>query len=412
MSILMKTDSQPRYAVIRAITILLIGCLALPGAAFAVGINTSKIPKTKQYAPEPQEKFEARTKEFRNEKPFGDENLSYSLRLPEGWSDGSREGDVPKEGDAELSRSVPDILGRYVSPAKNFARSVITVEAQYLGSEISAQNWFVNLILKSGVSLTGLREISPHEAEALYVQLQGDETSVVRARVLIDGPRVILIRYYLPQENYDEDKAEQAQLLAGFRLLAPSGGRIEKEEQYGFLDQSYFNYPGSWTLKEQSILSIERMGAGLVQETIVKNKTVMSGQIKISLVSRLLNTTLAQEVAAFRQGVKIKDYTIGPMIEEITYNFNPSIKTGKAQVYKLIPNDPVNMKPYEFVVTVMQGDDYYYITSLITTSREEDFFAWARNMEVMRIVNESMRRNNTAADAEPNDPYFDYLKNP
>jgi hypothetical protein len=248
------------------------------------------------------------------------------------------------------------------------------------------------------------------EIEALYVALENDVTYVVRTRVIINGSRLVVVRYYLPQENYEEEKVLQAQVMSSFRLLQPSKERIETQETYGFLDQSYFNYPKSWTLKEKSILSIERMSALLTQEMTDRKTQILEGHIKIKVISRLLKTTLAQEIENFRKDLKIPHYSVGKLIENVDYTYDPSIRIGKAQLYRLEPDDKVNMQAYEFLVTVMQGDDYYYITSLITPSREQDFYTWAKNMEAARIVNETMRRNNLIIQYDPNDPYFDYLK--
>ena len=313
-----------------------------------------------------------------------------------------------------LSARVLGIVGRYVGAPVNLVRSYITIEAQTLNYEISAQNWFVNFILSNGFSLTALTEKNSREVEALYVQVEGDQTFVVRTRVVLNGQNLMVIRYYLPQENYETEHAQQEQVMSSFRLLLPVNEKIEKQAQYGFLDQSYFNYPESWALKEKNILSVERMSAVLFQAKQEnegkKRLIILEGHIKINVISRLLKTTLQQEIETFRANLKIPNYTVGKLIEQIQYDYDTSIKSGQAQVYTLTPSDPINMQEYEFLVTVMEGEDYYYITSMITPSRQEDFYTWAQNMEAAKIINESMRRNNISLEYDPNDPYFDYLK--
>lgn len=384
--------------------------LAVGAPAYAIGIDLSKIPKVKVYEYMPPAQFEAVTKEVAERNPYDDALLSYKIRLPKKWTDNvqkTQKGFSKESG--VLNANVLDIIARYIGAPKNLVRSHITVEAQVMTYEISAQNWFVNFILSNGFSLTSLTEKSPREVEAMYVAVEKDQAYAVRARIIINGPRLIMVRYYLPQENYEEEKVEQAQIVDSFALGNYSKERIEKQEEYGFLDQSYFNYPESWILREKSILSIERMSAMLYQESKDEEKSVLEGHIKISVVSRLLKTTLAQEINAFKGALKIPHYTIGPLIETVKYKYDPSVKSGQAQIYELVPDDKVRLKSYELLVSISQGDDYYYITSLITASREQNFYSWARNMEAARIVNETMRRGNTVK-VDPNDPYFDYLK--
>ena len=394
---------------LKFIAVVAISCLlSMPG--MAAGIDITKIPKVAKYQTD-QKKFEAATKEVEQVAPYDDELMSYSLRLPKRWTNNIQTPPGEREGTSlQVSETVLGILGKYIGAPKNLQRSSLVVEGQGLAYEVSAMNWFINFILLNGFSLTAMTEISSKEIVALYVQVEGDQTFVVRTRVVINGNRLVMVRYYLPQENYNEEKGEQAQIVDSFKLLKPSEDSIEKHETYGFLDQSYFSYPESWKLKERSILSIERMSALLYQERKDGRASVLEGHIKINVISRLLNTTAAQEVAEFRKNLKIKDYSVGVMLENVKYNFDPSIKTGSAQVYKLNAADPVNMKSYEILVAVLQGEDYYYITSMITPSREQDFYSWARNMEAAKIINESMRRNNIRLEYDPNDPYFDYMK--
>lgn len=418
MSISTKTAAPRKSAMVEMmirkagvfLIALILGAALQIAPAKAIGIDLTKLPKVKEYEPLPKEKLEKDSKRVNEAAPYNETKMAYELRLPKNWTNNIQT--PPVNSDAQkpiLSDTVLGILGRYIGAPKNLLRSYVVVEGQGMNYEISTAHWFVNFILLNGFSLTALTEKSPTEIEAMYVQVDKDQTYIVRARVMVNGNRLIMVRYYLPQENYEEEKAQQGQVIQTFKLLNPTGERIEKQNTYGFLDQSYFSYPVSWNLKEKSILSIERMSAILYQERLDGKESILEGHLKINVVSRLLKTTLAQEVDTFRKGLKIKDYKIGQLIENVKYNYDPSIKHGKAQSYRLDPLDAVNMQPYEILVTVMQGDDYYYITSLISPSREHDFYGWARNMEAARIINESIRRSNMPK-FDPNDPYYDYLK--
>lgn len=414
MSISTKTGS-PRKLFARILPfIFLFAALVLSAPlahAQALGIDPTKIPKPKPNEQQTKEGFENATKKITEEDPYNEPEISYTLRVPKSWSDNVQKAPIEASGKSMLSGNVLGLLGRYISPPKNLVRSYITVEAQTLTYEISAQNWFVYFILRNGFSLTALEEYDSRHIQALYVQVIKDQTFVVRTRVMLNGPNLVIVRYYLPQENYNDEKGQQEQVMNSFALTDISNEKIEKQAKYGFLDQSFFNYPASWTLKDKSILSVERMSVLLYQATTKdQKKLILDGHIKVHVISRLLKTTMADEVEHFRQNLQTPNYTIGNRIEEVSYQFDPSITTGRAEVYKLIPKDPVTMKAYELLVALMEGEDYYYIVSLITPSREQDFYSWAQNMEAARILIETLRRNDIALNMDPNDPYFDYLK--
>lgn len=380
-----------------------------------LGINPESLPRLKPNNLLPKAEFEAKTKKMVEDDPYNEAKASFSLRIPKSWTDNVQKAPVSAEaGTSMLNERVLSIVGRYISPPKNLLRSYLVVEAQILPYEISAQNWFVNFILSSGFSLSALTEKGPREVEALYVQMEKDQTYVVRSRLILNGPDLILIRYYLPQENYEEERAQQEQVVSSFNLLVPTNERIEKQSTYEFLDQSYFNYPESWTLKDRSILSVERMSALLYQARQEgegsRARYILEGHIKVNVVSRLLKTTLEQEVETFRKGLNIPEYSIGKLIEEVKYDYDPTIKSGKAQIYALVPNNKVVMQQYEFLAAVLEGEDYFYIVSMISPSRQEDFYTWAQNMEAVKIVAESTRRFNVQLEHDPNDPYYDYLK--
>ncbi len=388
--------------------IMLMGlfCGVFASKAMASGIDVKNIPRIQEPELLPQEKFEEVTVLTSGSNPYKDPLLDYSVRFPKGWAEdhsGGPSGLKHEPIEPLLSKTVLGILGRYASAPKNLQRSYFKVEALDLTYEISARNWFINFILNNGLSMTALTEKGSRETEAVYVEVLNDVSYAVRVKILINGPRVIMARYYLPQENFADEKVLQAQVMQSFRLKNVQKGGIEALKEYAFLDQSYFYYPSSWAINTKPILSIERMGALLYQNT--GGSQVLDGQIKINVVSKLLKTTLGQEIKDFKSKMQVKNYSFGPLIETLEYHYDPSISLGRTETYQLVPSDPVNMKQYEIVVSVMEGQDYYYILSLITPAREQDYYTWSRNMEAIKIVAESMRRYNV----DTSDPYYDYL---
>lgn len=421
----MKNAAPRKYARFKLFALI---CAALVGMAAPVaasstqninvmGLDLSKIDKPSAVPFAPEAAFEAATRLETEAAPYDDRALAYEIRVPKDWTDNVQGtvGEIQTDSKV-LSDTVLSILGRYIAKPVNLRRSYVVVEGMMLGYEINIRDWFLNFVLKNGFSLTALDERSSKELEGLYVQVTDDQAYLVRARAIISGSRLIMVRYYLPQENIQTEKPQQAQVIHSFKLSAPSAEAIEKRAEHGFLDQSYFDYPASWTLQARKVYSIERMDALLYKksgEDREAKQDILDGQIKIKLVSRLLKTSLADEIKAFREGSAIKGYQIGKMIEEVKYTYHPSMTAGKTQIYELVPEDKVSMKSYEMVVSILQNDDFYYFVTLITPARQNDFYIWARNMEAYKIVTGSFRRNNLPVGAaDPNDPYYDYLKDP
>lgn len=380
-------------------------------SAHATGIDFKKIPGIKHYETPTSAEFQKSGKKIEEKSPYGDPLLAYEFFLPQKWTDNLQS--IPEklsDGQKDISASIFSMMGRYVSDAKNLQRSYVTVEGQKLDHEIRAKYWLANQILTTGVTLSALTEKSMKEVEALYVQMEKDTSYVVRARAIINGDKIVVIRHFLPQDNYKELMVEQDKIVSSFKLLNPSEETIEKREVFGFLDQSYFDYPESWRLKEKPILTVDRMSAMLFQEKMQRDVLVLEGHVKINTVSRLLKTTLAQEVDTFKKALDVPEYSVGKLIETLEYKKDPSISFQETQIYELLPKDKINMRPYELLVSIMQGQDYYYIVSMISPSRDLDFYGWAKNIEVSKIIIESMRRHKDSKAVDPNDPYYDYLK--
>ncbi len=407
----MKTADRPASKL--KLIVMLLALMVTSMSAHAQGVDLKLVPAVKDATPLTDADVKSKMKRVKEVKPYNKEDLSFELLLPKDWSGNTQPPPVSSNIDQKLSNTVLSILGKFVSPPKNLVRSHITIEALELPSEISAQDWVVNYILTSGFSLTAMGEKSNKEVEFVYVQVERDQAYNVRGRAVINGPTLTIVRYYLPQENQKEDELLQSQVLESFTMLKPSKEGIEKREQYGFLDQSYFNYPASWDLKDKNILSIERMSALLSQQSRRETEDdvlFLDGHIKVSVISKLLKTTQEQEIEKFRDELSIPEYSLGKMIEKVEYQYNSDIRSGKAQVYELMPTDPVKMSPYEYLVAVMEGDEYYYFVSMISPSRDQDFFTWAQNMQAARIIIESLRRQSISMEADVNDPYYDYLK--
>lgn len=375
--------------------------LSVGSALAAGGVDVSKIDPLSPVKFLSSKAFNEKTERI-TAIPFEEKALSFEVHLPKGWK---AELDPPlKIPGGGLSEHVLGEVARYTSPSRFNLRSFFTLEALELTYEIGARDWLINHLLNNGATLNALTEKSASEVEAIYVIVDADTTYAVRIKAIINGSRIILARYFVPQEDYKAERDMQAQVLASFKLTDPEEGGAEKWLSYGFLDQSYFDYPVSWKLSARPIKSIEKMQALLF--TGLDNEKP-DGQVKIYLTSKLLGTSLAEAVQTYRKKIGVKGYHLGELIQTKSFNYDESMVFGASEIYEMVPH-PITMMPYELVVSVMESDEYYYIVSMLTPARKMEFYIWARNMEAFRIIVETMRRFNDTSDREEGG-YYQYM---
>lgn len=360
-----------------------------PNAVHAMGIDLKKLKPLDAIELIPKEEFEKQTTII-EAVPYEDDFLAFQVRLPKGWEQSQSNKSLNEfETKDALSRRVLGVVTRYVSPAKNLKRNSFSVEALKLSYEVSARNWFIDYIVKKGLSLEQVGEGTDDEVNALYVEVNGDQTNVVRVRAIKNGPRIIVARYYVPLSDYKEESVMQATVLDSFELINRENNAIERFKTHAFLDQSYFDYPTSWRLNAPYIRSINRMRAGLYHSS---NGGKDSGQIKIFLTSKDVETTRSKELAEYRKQVTLDGYQLGRKIEQFNLPMHEDISYSLTNVYQYNPLS-TRLLDHEMWFTFLEGADYYYYVFMLTPSRQANFSSWSRNTEAHKRVLKSLRRD-------------------
>ncbi len=344
----------------------------------------------------PAADFEAKTQIFKSA-PSGNKVLAYQIRLPKDWVLEEATAAANTKEVPGLNKNVLERLARYVSPARKHRRSFVHIESQKLDYEIGVRNWFLNYIDSTGVTLETINSADDGKdyVEAAYVALEGDITYGVRVKAYINGSYVIMARYYVPLELFLDEKVMQAQGIDSFHLAAKKVNRIEERRTHGFLDQAYFDFPISWTLRAPKVVAVERMRA-MIYTPGVDNK--LTGQVNINLTSKFIDTTMAKEIADYRKRFNLTGYKIGNKIEAKTLPVHGDITTTSTEIYTLTP-DKNFMLGYELWVTIMESQDYYYIVSMITPARKDEFYRWARNVKAYEIVVGTTRQFDDSIDS-------------
>lgn len=348
--------------------------------------------------PLPEEKWEMPSQaEFEKETllheatPLGDSALSYRVRLPKDWTEPTDVG----LSNYKLSNRLMGEIAQFFGPPKMYLRSRFTIEALGLNYQLTAEQWFLQHVMANGYTMQGMKTISDHRVEALFVLVQGDTTYVVRAVAEINGKRVVLAQYYLPSQYWNDEKIMQAQVMKSFALTKPDTEFVEKMQVYQFLDVAEFKYPTSWVIRADPVRSIDRMSVE-VRNVVSKDHVVLkkdkdkplqlNGKIEIALVSSFVVDDLESELDKFKKDLTKTGLILGDFIEDRDdFTYDDAVEFGSTKVYKAF-DEQKTLLDYELWLTVMSSGSYYYFVTLLTPSRDASYFIWSRNTQTYKLI--------------------------
>ena len=359
------------------------------GLSSAQGIDPNKIKQIPTFTTLTQEQFEAQS-DLHTATPSDDKYLAYSIRLPKGWQKASGEKLYDKTSGSQdhLTHHILGRIAKYYAPQTMAISSYIDIEAMSLDFNISARNWFLNYILTNGFSLLGMKEVAPNRLVGLYDRVVNSQSYVVRTMAQINGPRIVLISYSMPEENWEDEKALQEKVIDSFAFLNPEKASAESSRTYVYLDLLRFDYPQSWQLLNPTINATEGMNVRLIDS---KDKESLDGQIEIRVESTDSDKTLAQQVQDLRNNLRTEGLEIGGLIESPSdYKFHKQVYFNKVEVYDAHGREN-EFGAQELWLAIMIEDRYYYIVSMVTPGRNHDFLRWAKNIESFRTIVESFR---------------------
>ncbi|MCC6597335.1 MAG: hypothetical protein IT559_00910 [Alphaproteobacteria bacterium] len=393
------------------LALLFLTFVFMPGSASAQKIIDQFKKPLPEVAAMKTEDFRAATKTIKD-KPGGDPDLEYLMRLPKDWE----RAEVSGSDQFSLTERVLSDVAKFYSPAPASAlgggqdiaaaaretqswlsRGTSLVDRSYLlirvskpGHTITAHDWLIQYLLANKFNFRGMAAYDDSHAEVLYVKLDNNVSYVVRGVVYINGGKVIFAEYYMPYEKWEESKVLQAQVMDSFVMKNPREGDSEIINTHQFLDVDQVRYPQSWTLKVMPIRSVERMQAKLFNFGIAieneKETQKLNGRIDVDLISVFVAEALENETDRHRQTLADQGLILGAQIEkpeDLVYN--PNFDFAETTVYE--SNDQTHkLVDYEFWITVASMGDYYYFITLLTPSRDGDYFLWAKNKQHYKIV--------------------------
>ena len=333
----------------------------------------------------PEAEFNAQSTAY-EEVPLGDKALSYKVRLPKDWEE-VKDGGL---SNYSLSDKIFGEVARFFSPPRlESARSRFTIQAVKLDYQLTAEQWLLQYLLSNGYAIQGMATKDDTRVEALYVLIEDDISYIVRAVAEINGKRVILAQYYLPIEFWDIEKFVQAQVLSTFALTNPDHELVENMLKYQFLDIAEMSYPDSWELRSPPLRSIDFMDAQLLNIASgvegVKD-IILNGKIEARLVSVFAADSIESEVANLKTEFQKTGLSLQEVFEKPeNFTSHKLFKNRKVEVYKASDSKSA-LIDYELWLVTMEAGDYYYFLTLLTPSRDEDYFIWSRNTQTFKVV--------------------------
>lgn len=389
-----------------AFAFLLMALLLVTGHADAY-TNPKDLPKLDMTVRMTKQEF-LRASDMVEESPAGDEQLSYRIRVPKGWIKLPTAKTDEMQFTAEIFKSVVS----YLSPPNLDRRSSFRIRALELKHFVSADNWFLNYILMSGSTVDGFNMRTSRRIEAQYTVLDMGQSYTVRAVAEISGSRIVLAEYLVPSETWEEERDLQIWTMMSFQLTKPELSPIEKVDTYAFVDIVKFMYPNSWILFAPAIISIDRMEASILNikgitkdqaVTIDMRDTRLDGRIDIYVVSKNLGTTETMEIETLKGRFLKRGLIVGDLISSVDpVQLHEGVKQSKIDAYQ-IGSENSRLIGYETWIAVLETKGRYYMLSLITPGRNEDFYRWAQNTETFKYVMGSLAPVNDTSMADPLD---------
>lgn len=364
--------------------------------SFAFVLSAADAQTIVQSLKKPMPEFELMSEEefnksstLYNEVPFDDETLGYTVRLPKNWS----KQDNGAVGNFTLSNKILGEFSRYYGPVRMGERSYFSVKAVELEYQLTAEQWLILFMLENSYTIEGMETVNDSRAEVIYVVVERGQTYIAYAAAQLSGSRVIFSQYIMPVEEWGKERASAHRVVKSFDVTNKDAEFIEDMSPYQFLDIAEMKYPDSWELIAKPLRSADRMSVSLLN-VIEKNRfskqRLLKGKMEVHLASEFIVEDIESDIENFKKEMSVNKLLIQDEIEELEdFVLDENMELIEVKAYDAIDQSQ-SVLDYEFWLAVMHTGEYYYFLTLLTPSRNADYFNWARNTQTFRVVVENI----------------------
>ncbi|MGN7438351.1 MAG: hypothetical protein ACTHOO_06860 [Alcanivorax sp.] len=355
--------------------------------------NQIKKPMPK-LPPLSQEDFLAATKLI-EKVPHGEKALAYSMRIDKEW----QEGRGGFSTNFLLSEKIFLQLDTYVSRPTISGRSRIEIEAMNIDENLSAEQWYISYILEDGITLEAFVTHSDRKVESLRVVMERDYSYYERTLVVINGPKVIMVKYLVPIHYFQQQGPMQAKVLESFKITYSQNKEEHEMLAYKFLDIAELFYPEGWEIFKKPRARMEVTLAKVIHvkgsygQSIGK-KTEGRLYAMVDMIEQ--GALLEDDLDDYKEQIEIQGMLFGKKLEEdYVFKYPGNMKSTITEVYQGVDSSNTQVE-YELWVTAMRGGEYNYFILLVTPSRNEMFRVWASNTQAYKEVLENFRLSSGA----------------
>jgi len=324
------------------------------------------------------------------ETPAGDEALSYELRLPKKWT---KQENKALAGFAVSNKLLGEVE-RFYGPVRIGERSYFSIKTVELDYKLTAEQWLVLYMLENGYTIEGIRTLSNNRVEVIYVFAEHNVTYIASAVAQITGSIVVFSQYVVPSDAWEEEKSVSLRVIESFKLDTIDDGFVEPMTPYRFLDVAELMYPNSWELKAKPLRSADKMSISLLNveaQNKYSSKRILKGKMEAHLLTEYIVDDIDEDIDNFIQEMSVDQLRIQDTIEEFDdFTVDENMEVVEIKAYEAIDKQHA-VKAYEYWLAVMYSGEYYYFVTLLTPSRDEDYYSWARNTQTFRVLVENIQ---------------------
>ena len=322
-----------------------------------------------------------------------DPQTSFSFRVVPEWTE---IGDDKLKNYVSQGRLYGDVAV-FVGPLTSQGRARFEVTSEELTSALYLKHWVIDRIIKNGYTLISIEEKPDGRMEALYIIFKDGVTNVTRSLFKVNGKRILMATYMIPQDLYKQYKDQQILTLENFRFTENDREYAEDVKTYAYLDKRKFEYPQSLIVNSSDIISEDEFTIELL---LRDQQNFIKGNFRVDIYARdQEDFDLKQKVADLLNAWDENKLERRDLIEKKKYDTNENITYQNIDVYGMSVKSSEYLKYEEDPITqelwlgILADEEYYYVVSLVGVARDIDIISWSRNARAYEMIIRSLRKS-------------------
>lgn len=346
----------------------------------------------KDYDSLSEEAFLENSKEI-SKTPFYDKDLAFTVRIPSSWQERSS-GNL---GNISIgTKLLTEIVSFHSKPRLDSERSFFKIKALELDNEVTVDQWFYKFVMGSVFNLEGIKVYDERKLEAIHVEIRRNATYVIYTLAQINGKKIVLAQYEFPVNDWEQGSAFAQASLRSFKFQNPNQIIIQDMEEKNILDIAIISYPRDWILDMPSVRSVDRVNLELFKGKQIFGKFgsrhTKEARVFIDMIASHNMMSLEDEIEQIRSDFRKRSWLVGSFIEDVKdVDYSDSVEFGFTKVYEIQDINNLGVSKSELWLSAIAIENYFYMVTLLTQHRENDFYQWSKNTGSYRAILKKIR---------------------